>query len=68
MAGEQCADRVGDGVVYVQEIERVELSDLGHAGGECQVVGRVLEERVGGDCDLMAVDVGLAAGEAEVRG
>ncbi len=65
LAGEQCADGVRDGVVNVEEIERVELGDLGHAGGEGEVVGRVLEERVVGDGDLVEVDVGFAAGEAE---
>jgi hypothetical protein len=65
LAGEQGADGVRDGVVDVEEVERVELGDLGHAGGEGEVVGRVLEERVVRDRDLVEADVGLAAGEAE---
>ena len=65
LAGEQGADAVGDGVVDVEEVEVVELGDLGHAGGEGEVVGRVLEERVVGDRDLVVADVGVAAGEAE---
>ncbi len=65
LAGEERADGVGDGVVDVEEIERVELGDLGHAGGEGEVVGRVFEERVVGDGYFVEVDVGLAAGEAE---
>ncbi len=66
--GEQGADGVRDGVVDVQEIERVELGDLGHAGGESEIVGRVLEEGIVGDGHFVEVDVGLAAGEAEGLG
>ena len=65
LAGEQRADRVRNGVVHVQEIERVELGDLGHARGKGEVVGRVLEERIVRDRDLVIVDVVLAAVEAE---
>ena len=65
LAGEKRADGVRDGVVDVEEIERVELGDLGHARGEGEVVGRVLEERIVGDGDFVEVDVGFAAGEAE---
>ncbi len=68
LAGEQRADRVRDGVVDVEEIERVELGDFGHAGGEGEVVGWVLEERVVGDGDFVVIDVGFAAGEAEGLG
>ena len=65
LAGEQGGDGVRDGVVDVEEVERVELGDLGHAGGEGEIVGGVLEERVVVDLDLVEVDVGLAAGETE---
>jgi hypothetical protein len=65
LAGEQGADRVRDGVVDVEDVERVKLGDLGHAGGQGEIVGGVLEERVVVDLDLVKVDVGLAAGEAE---
>ena len=68
LAGEQGADGVGYGVVDVEEIERVELGDLGHAGGESEVVGWVLEEGVVGDGDFMEVNVGLTAGETEGLG
>jgi hypothetical protein len=65
LAGEQRAHTVGDRVVDVEEIEGVKLGDLGHAGGEGEIVGRVLEERIVGDRDLVVADVGFAAGEAE---
>ena len=65
LAGEVRGDGVGDGVMDVQEVERVELGDFGHAGGEGEIVGRMLEERVVEDLDLVEVDVVLAAGEAE---
>ena len=68
LAREQGGERVRDGVVNVEQVERVELGDLGHAGGEREVVGRVLEERVVVDVDFVKVDVGLAAVEAEGRG
>ena len=50
---------VRDGVMHVQEVERVELGDFGHAGGEREVIGRVLEERIVEELHLMEVDVGL---------
>ena len=49
----------------VEEIERIELGDLSHAGGEGEIVGWVFEERIVGDRDFVEVDVGFAAGEAE---
>jgi hypothetical protein len=68
LAGEDGADRVGDRVVNVEEIEGVELGDLGHAGGEGEVVGRVFEEGIVRGRDFVEVDVGFAAGEAEGLG
>jgi len=68
LASEDGADGVRDGVVNVEEIERVELGDLGHAGGESEIVGRVLEKGIVRDGDFVEVDVGLAAGEAKGLG
>ena len=65
LAGKQSGDGVRNGVVNVQEIERVELGDLGHARGEGEIVGRVFEERIVGDGDFVIVDVFFAAVEAE---
>ena len=45
-------DRVRDSVVDVQDVEFVEFGDLGHARGEGEIVGWVLEERVIRDRDL----------------
>ena len=68
LLGEVGADAVRDGVVNVEEIERVPLGDFSHAGGECEVVGWVLEQGVVEELDLVEMDMGLAAGEAEGGG
>ncbi len=62
LAGEQGAHGVGDRVMDVEQVKVVELGDLGHAGGEREVVGRVLEEWIVGDRYLVVADVGVAAG------
>ena len=67
LLGEVGGDGVGDGVVDVEEIETVPLGDFGHAGGEGEVVGRVLKEGIVEELDLVEVDVGLAAGKTERR-
>ena len=54
-----------NGVVNVEKIERIELRDLGHARRQGQIVGRMLEERVVRDGDLVKMDIGLAARESE---
>ena len=65
LTSEQCGDRVRNRVVHVQEVERVDLGDLGHARGKREVVGRVLEERIVRDRDLVIADVFFAAVEAK---
>ena len=67
LARQQRGERVRDRVVNVEQVERVELGDLGHARGQRQVVGRMLEQRVVVDIDLVEVDVGFAAVQAERR-
>ena len=57
LLGEQARDGVGDRVVDVEEVEVVLARGLGHLGREGQVVGRVLEEEVGGHVHLVEADV-----------
>jgi len=52
------ADRVRNGVVYVQQVEVEVSGDLGHLGGQRQRVRRVLEQRVAVGIDLVEADVG----------
>ena len=56
LAREQRRDGVGDRVVNVQQIELVGLGDVGHARGESEAVGRVLEQRIVGDFHLVVMD------------
>ena len=53
---QQGGDGMRDGVVHVQHVEVVALGHLRHARGQRQAVGRVLEQRVGRDLDLVVVD------------
>ena len=46
LARQDRGDRVGHRVVDVQEVEAVLARHLDHLGGERQLVGRVLEQRV----------------------
>src|SRR6201984_2725034 len=52
-ARKQGADRVRDGVVDVEQVQRFGFEYLEHFGGESQGVGRVVEERVGSDFDFV---------------
>ena len=65
LAGQQSADRVGNGVVDMQQVKLMEFSNLGHARGQRQVVGRELEERIAGDGNLVVVDAVVASAEPE---
>ena len=66
--GEVGRDGVRNGVMDVEEVKAFPFGDLRHAGGEGKIVGRVLEERVVEELNLVEVDVGFAAGETEGRG
>src|SRR5437868_13599149 len=49
LLGEQCADRVRNGVVDVQQVEAVNISNFGHTRSQGKVIGRIVEERVIGN-------------------
>src|SRR5581483_1032920 len=53
------AYRMRDGVMHVQQVEPVNLRHLGHARGQRQIVGRVVEQRIVRDLDLVKEDVRL---------
>jgi hypothetical protein len=52
-------------VVDMQEVELMTHRHFGHTGGEREAVGRVLEQRVAGDLDLMVVNVGSVEAEPD---
>ena len=51
--------------MHVQQIQRIQLGDLGHPRGQRQVVGRKLEERVTGDRNLVVGDAVIAPAQPE---
>ena len=55
-AREHGADGVRNRVMDVKKIERFGFEDFEHFCGESESVGRMVEERVGGDFDLVEVD------------
>ena len=55
---------MGDGVVDVQQVELLLSGDLHHFRGEDQLIGRVVEEGVLRNADLVVVDVGPETAEA----
>ena len=65
LSRQQRADGVRDRIVNVQQIERVELGDLGHASGEREIVRRVFEQRIVRDRNLVKVNVGLTAAQSK---
>ena len=65
LARQQRRDRMRDGVVDVQQVQVVALGHFGHARGQRQRVGRVLEQRVGRDLDLVVVDARSARVEPD---
>src|SRR5215467_7451723 len=48
-----------NGVVHVQDIEVIDLRHLRHARGQCQVIRRVLEQRVLRNGDLVEENLRL---------
>ena len=65
LAGQQCAHRVGNGVVDVKQVELVIFGHFRHACGQGQIVGRVFEEGVIGDRHLVIENTFFAPGEPE---
>jgi len=65
LLGEHRAHRMRDGVMDVQQIEFVELRNLGHARGQRQIVRRIFEQRVPRDLDLVIVNIRLGAGQTD---
>src|SRR5665213_2566674 len=65
LAGQQSADRMGNCVMDVEQIELIELGHLGHARGEGEIVRGELEKRIAGDGDLVIEDALFATVEAE---
>ena len=58
-------DGMRDGVVYVEDVERLLAADLGKLGGEGQGIGWVFEKGIGGHLDLVEEGVGMGVGDAE---
>jgi hypothetical protein len=54
-----------NGVVDVEQVEAMREHDLVHAHGEGKVVGRILEQRVLADIDLVEEDAGEEGREAK---
>src|SRR5581483_12506737 len=61
VASQQRRNRVRDGVVDVQQVEMIDLGDLGHARGQREAVRRVLKQRVAGYFDLVVVNARAGA-------
>ena len=43
LAGQHRADRVRNSIVHMEQIKIVKFCNLRHAGGESEIVGRVIE-------------------------
>jgi len=63
LLGQHGAHRVRNRVVHVQQIEFVELRNLGHARGQRQIVRRIFKQRIARDLDLMIMNVRFGAGQ-----
>ena len=65
---EQGADGMGNGVVDVEQVERFGFEDFEHFCGKREGVGRMVEERVGGDFDFVEMDARVVGIHADGRG
>src|SRR5208337_128529 len=52
-----------NGVVDVEQIEFVELRNLGHTRRQRQIVGRIFEQRIARDFNLVIMNVRLGPGQ-----
>jgi hypothetical protein len=66
-AREQRADRMRNGVMHVENVERFGLKDLEHFGGERQRVRRVVKERVGNHLYFVKMDALTVEAQADRR-
>jgi hypothetical protein len=68
LAREKRAHGVRDCVVHVQKVEIVQLGDLSHAGGQRQIVGRIIEERITRYFDFVIMNVRFLAAQPDGLG
>ena len=68
LARKQRTNGMWDSVVHVEEVEAVEVGYLSHTCSEGKIVRGIFEEGVGGDRDLVKVDIGLASSKAKRLG
>ena len=62
---QQRAYRMRNRVVHVQQVEIVKLGHFGHARGQGQIVGRIVEQRVARNLDFVIMNMGLRFGQAD---
>ncbi len=68
LARQQSAHRMRDRIVDVKQVEIIQLRNFGHARGQRQVVGRVIEKRITRDLDLVIVNVWFRSTEPDGLG
>ncbi len=68
LSRQQRAYRMRDGIVNMEKIQIVQLGNFGHAGSERKIVGRIVKKRVSGNLDLVIMNVGLGASQADGLG
>ena len=54
--------------MYVQQVEIVQLRDLGHARGQRQIVRRIVEQRVPRHFDFVIMNIGFGSPEPDGLG
>ena len=51
--------------MHVQQVEIVDFRHLGHPRGQRKIIGRILEQRITRNLDLVIVNVGMRFGEPD---